>query len=502
MKLYELIHKEECISYPENLDLDVDFITSDIYKIKDRCIFLAYKHLNFDIEGALHLLQNYKSSVIICEKELKIPEGVKNIVTVENVRKISALIYKRFYNIDFSKLKIIGITGTNGKSSTAAMLEHILLYDSRKVGFIGTGKIKICGSVITDNTYSMTTPDVDLLYSSIKQMENAGCEVVVMEVSSHSLYFDKVSAIPFEISVFTNLSSEHLDFHKSIDEYFKSKLKLLSLSKKMIFNMDDYYSKGAYHAYEGEKYGIGIIQDGDVMARDINLSSISESDYVYREQNRLFHVYLNLGGAYNIYNSLFAIKCAALLGLDTRIIKDALKSLFKIEGRNEIVSFYPTVIIDYAHTPDAMLNELKHIKKYLKSGQKLITLFGCGGNRDRKKRAEMAKIANMYSDLVIVTSDNSRNESRTQIFKDILSGFTDTAKRKVITSRESAITQTIIKSGDNDVILIIGKGHEKYNIDKDGVHFFDEKKIISDAIIKRNRVRNNENKAMLSSITK
>ena len=501
MKICELIYKEECISYTDNLDLEVDFITSDIYKVKDRCVFLAYNHLNFDIEGALPIFENYPTSVIISEKELKIPIGVKNIIRVENVRKTSAQMYKRFYYVDFNKLKFVGITGTNGKSSTATMLEHILLSDNRKVGFIGTGKIRICGKLITDTTYSMTTPDVDLLYPVIKRMENAGCEIVVMEVSSHSLYFDKVSAIPFDISIFTNLSSEHMDFHKSIDDYFKSKLKLLGLSKRMIFNMDDYYSRTAYHLYAGEKYGIGIIQDGDVMARDIKLSGISESDYVYREQNRLFHVYLNLGGAYNIYNSLFAIKCAVLLGTEPSTVKKALKSLFKIEGRNEIVSFYPTVIIDYAHTPDAMLNELKHIKKYLKSGQNLITLFGCGGNRDRKKRGEMAKIANTYSDMVIVTSDNSRNESKTQIFKDILSGFTDTAKRKVITSRENAITQAIIKAGDDDVILIIGKGHEKYNIDKDGVHYFDEKEIINNAISKRNKVRNNENKTELSSLT-
>jgi len=249
--------------------------------------------------------------------------------------------------------------------------------------------------------------------------------------------------------------------------------------------MDDPYSKRAYNDCKCEKRSIGVINPADATAREIVLKGLEGSEYIYRETKRLFKIQLSLGGAYNLYNSMVAI-CAALeLGITPCVAKEALKSLQSIDGRLEIIRSDVTVIIDYAHTEEAFINVLKLLNSTKNNGQKLITVFGCGGERDREKRPKIARAAELLSELVIVTSDNSRKESVDEIIDDILAGFKRTDTRKIITSRKAAIEHAILTADTGDLIAIIGKGHEKYNIDKDGYHDFDERRIIHDALAKR-----------------
>ena len=494
MKLTELIYPSECIAYPKNKNLDISKITTDIYDVDEECMFVALRHINFSIENNICFASTKSPKIIVCDETLTIDESNQNVIRVNDIRKTTAMLFSRFYKIDYHNTKFIGITGTNGKTSTATMLEHILISVGKKVGFIGTGSIKINGKRISENTYSMTTPDPEVLYKYIKEMQDYCCEYIIMEVSSHALFYKKTAPIKFEIGIFTNLSSEHLDFHKGMDEYYETKLQLFESCNQAIFNMDNEYSSRAYHSVKCTRHSIGVLHSADVMARDVCLGGLENSEYIYRESNLIFKVKLKLGGAFNVYNSMLALKASIILGVLPCMAKKAIGALEFIEGRLEIIKKDVTVIVDYAHTSDALRNILKTVKCALKSRQRLVTIFGCGGNRDTLKRPQMAKIAEEYSDFVVVTSDNSRDEDRSKIFKDILKGFSDTKKRKVITSRERAIRKTILESAVGDVVLIVGKGHERYNIDKTGYHYFSERDIVTAALEDRERIAEDEDR--------
>jgi UDP-N-acetylmuramoyl-L-alanyl-D-glutamate--2,6-diaminopimelate ligase len=338
--------------------------------------------------------------------------------------------------------------------------------------------------IISETYYSMTTPDPEILYPTIKRMENDGCEKIVMEVSSHALALFKVSPIFFECSMFTNLSEEHLDFHKNIDDYCKCKLSLFKQSKCGIFNTDDYYIKKSIPDFYKsiDVYTVGIKSAADAIAKDINLKGFHGASYVYRECNTIFKIDLCYPGIYNISNSLLAAKCALICGIDSKIIRSSFLKEKAVDGRFEIVFEKPTVIIDYAHTYIAFEKILELVKNAKKQEQNIITVFGCGGERDKFKRPKMAKISEEFSDFSIVTTDNSRGESPEKIISDITDGFIKKESYTVIENRSEAIEYAIKIADEEDVILIIGKGHERYNIDSEGYHSFDEREIIKKAL--------------------
>lgn len=485
MNLCEIIYTNEYTCDRPIKNSEIEKVTTSSENINDKTLFVVIQSINFDVNKIIEYVISKKPAAIVCNKTLNVESEDIQILKAENTRSLLPFIYSRFYKIDYSKMRFVAVTGTNGKTTTATMLSHILSESGSKVGFIGTGKIIINGKQINDLKYSMTTPDPVLLYSVIKEMENAGCDTVVMEVSSHALHYDKVLPIPFEIAIFTNLSSEHMDFHKNMETYYKTKLKLFSQTKAGVFNMDDEYCIRAFNDLLCRKCSIGIIRDAESVARDVIQYGLSGSEYIFCESNRLFKVKLKLGGAYNIYNSMLAIKGALEMGIKPCVAKDALASLQYIDGRLEAVCESPTVIIDYAHTEAALMNVLRTIKSAKNIGQNIISVFGCGGDRDNSKRPKMAAIAEKYSDFVIVTTDNSRTEPEEKIIEDILSGFTTQSKHKVISSRAYAIEYAILNADKSDIIIIIGKGHERYNIDKSGYHEFDEREIIKSAIKKR-----------------
>jgi UDP-N-acetylmuramoyl-L-alanyl-D-glutamate--2,6-diaminopimelate ligase len=489
MQICELIYKSECISYTENLHYEVKNITTDIFKLCDNTLYIAERRRSADIQKLSQLIENKNGIYVVCDRDFKVNISEERIIRVENVRLASAHIHSRFYGIDFEKLKFIGITGTNGKSTTAILIKEILIRAGESVGLIGTGKISINERQISDIFYSMTTPDVDLLYKSIKQMQDEGCTYIVMEVSSHALYFEKCAPIKFEIGIFTNLSHEHGDFHTDMEDYFSAKLKLFKNAKVGIFNLDDEYSMRAYKEFCGEKYGIGIFTLGDAMAKDINAVSLFSSEFIYRENREIFKINMNIPGIFNVFNALFAIKTSLILKIPKELIKNALSSIAQIEGKNEIICKSPKIVIDYAHTPAAFKNELFFLKSTLIPGQKLIVVFGCGGERDREKRREIAKIVEKYADFIIVSQDNSRAESKVRIFRDILSGFENPARVKVISSRKSAIIYATALANRDDLVAIIGKGHERYNASKTGKSYFNERDVIKSELERLEKIR-------------
>lgn len=485
MKLKHLIYNEE-FSYEKNIEnTEIHNIATKADDITCGTLFVIIKSIKFDVNKIINYILSKKPTVIVCEYDIPINSGEIPILRVKSTRRILPYLYSRFYDIDYEKMRFIAVTGTNGKTSTATMISHVLAYSGQKVGFIGTGKIAAGNNILTDSKYSMTTPDPYLLYSAIKEMQNEGCKSVVMEVSSHSLHFDKVLPIPFEVAVFTNLSHEHIDFHRDMESYYQTKKKLLLQSKHGVFNMDDPYSKRYYEECTSDKTSIGILNGADARAEEIIMQGLSGSEYLYCDKGGVIKINLAIGGPYNIYNSMMAIAACLLMGVKASIVKEGMGTLKCIEGRLEKIEGDITVVIDYAHTEQALLNFLKTLNSEKKRGQKLITVFGCGGERDREKRPRMAKIAEELSDFVIVTTDNSRSESISDILFDILEGFTQTNKRKVITSRKNAIRNAILTADKGDLVAVIGKGHERYNIDKNGYHDFDEREIIKEALRER-----------------
>lgn len=483
----------EGIEYECDTDIngiDIENVTSDKNKIGDRTLFVLVKGINFDTGKIIEYIIARRPCAIVCDYDRQIECNIPT-VRVSDARRTLAHLCSRFFGVDYTATKFIGVTGTNGKTTTATMIYEIMKHAGYKCGFIGTGKIELAGKVLTDKVYSMTTPDPELLYKSIAKMQDEGCEVVVMEVSSHALALGKVAPITFSHSVFTNLSPEHLDFHGDMENYYNAKLSIFRQSENGIFNADDEYSARALRecAEICNTSSIGILWDADAMARDLITYDLSGSSYIYREPNLIFKVKLTPPGYYNIYNSLLALKCAISFGVRPCVAKEAINSIEGIDGRLEVIHDDITVIIDYAHTEKAFENVLKTVNSAKRTRQRLITVFGCGGDRDKAKRPKMASVAEQFSDLVIVTQDNPRTENENEIISDILEGFTALEKRRVITSRKNAITNAVLSADDGDIVIVLGKGHERYNIDKNGYHDYDERLIIKEALDKRRAVR-------------
>ncbi len=485
MKLCDLIFEGEYICTSVDMKSTVEKITVFAEECDEQTLLV--------IPGANKnptILYNIRVRAIICGADIEIPDGIA-VIRAKSSRRSAALVFSRFYKIDYNKIKIIGITGTNGKSSTATFTKFALEKHGMKVGMIGTGQISINNEVKSDTYYSMTTPDPWVLYPTLKEMESAGCDVVVMEISSHALALEKVAPILFDIAIFTNLSEEHLDFHESMENYYNAKKKLFYQSKLGIINIDDYYGRRLAKELTSKKITSGVLWRGDVFASDIQQMGIDGIGYIYHGKNFTFKLNLHTAGIFNIYNSMLAITAATALGAPPCKIKAALSELPEIKGRYEIIKEQITVIIDYAHTDTALKNILRSIKETKRADQILTLVFGCGGERDKAKRPRMAEIAELYANRIIVTADNSRGEKTQDIISDILEGFKG-HKHKVIEDRKEAIEYAIRTANDNDIVALIGKGAEKYNINNSGYHPFDEREIIKEALSSRREDRGYE----------
>jgi UDP-N-acetylmuramoyl-L-alanyl-D-glutamate--2,6-diaminopimelate ligase len=493
LKLSSLLYKNEYRSNRSPDDIRISSIVSDTSKITPGCLFVCIRGSRFDSHLHLPFIVASGAAAVIVEIGSCFPRIPScPIFEVPDSRRALAFAWSRFCGCPEKKLSMIGITGTNGKTTTAYLLRSILSDAGYRCGLIGT--VEFLGDKAQPNLFSsfkrgsakaMTTPDPEILYPLLAKMAEAGMTHAVMEVSSHALALGKVAPISFRLGLFTNLSPEHLDFHGSLDAYLSAKRLLLSSSDAVILNSDSPYSERAAEGIKGQILRCGTKDGADFRASDITLDGIRGVSYQLHAREQTFPVSFPIPGSFSVANSLLAASAALWLGVPVSTLEASLAAFPGVRGRLERI---PTgesrfsVFLDYAHTEAALRSLLTTVRAFREKDQRVILLFGCGGNRDRTKRAPMGTTAEELADFVYVTSDNPRHEDPKQIIREILSGMSDKSKRRVIVNREQAIRQAIRDARPGDILLLVGKGHESYEIVGANTRPFDERKIVMDAL--------------------
>lgn len=477
MKLKELLKGLNYTILNGSEDIDISKVEYDSRKILKGDLFFCIEGFKVDGHRFASTAVKNGAAAIVCMQDIE--ENLPcTIIKVKDSRKAMSLISANYYEIPSDKFKLIGITGTNGKTTSTFMMKSILEEASKKVGLIGT----IANYIGDKKMHSeRTTPESLELQKLFYEMNVEGVDYCIMEVSSHSLSLDRVYGVEFSEAIFTNLTQDHLDFHKTFENYYEAKLKLFSSAKNSIINIDDQYGKRVYDDVNNNKITYSIEKAADIKAENINIHSRGASfNLIYKGDS--IKVNLNLPGRYNIYNALGSAAACLNEGVSLEHVKAGLEKV-TVPGRCEIVTkgydLGFDVIVDYAHTPDGLENILKTAREFTEG--RLISVFGCGGDRDITKRPIMGKIGSDLSDIAVVTSDNPRTEEPTAIIEDIVKGI-EKDNFVVVLNRAEAIKKAMCLAEKNDVIVIAGKGHEDYQILKDKVIHFDEREIIREII--------------------
>ena len=486
MKLKNILVGIEGLKAKGELDKEIKGIESNSKSIKNGFMFVAIKGYSVDGHDFIQeAIEKGAIAVVVEEgfnlKLVKFPEDV-TIILAKNTREFLAISASNFYNNPSKKFKLIGITGTKGKTTTTFMIKEILEKAGKKVGLIGTIAIYINGEKIKDS--DRTTPESLELQQLFAKMVDEGVEYVVMEVSSQSLKLHRVDGCEFDYVAFTNFSEDHISEkeHPDIQDYFESKLKLFKMCKKGFVNIDDLQGAkipGMFPDSEITRYGIDT--SGDLLARDITITN-SYVDFKAKLSDRNDRVKVDIPGRFTVYNALLAIGICKKIGIDSEIMKEALLTI-KVPGRSEMVDnkLDIPIMIDYAHSPESLQNILKAVKSYTRG--RVISVFGCGGDRDSRKRPIMGEISGKIADYTIITSDNPRTENPQSIVNQIEEGIKKTkGKYEVIIDRKEAIKKAIKMANKSDIIVLAGKGHEPYQ-EINGEKFdFDERKIVKEII--------------------
>ncbi|MGE5106565.1 MAG: UDP-N-acetylmuramoyl-L-alanyl-D-glutamate--2,6-diaminopimelate ligase [Sphingobacteriales bacterium] len=476
--LQDILYKVSIRSVQGNLATAVNDLQIDSRKVKQGSCFIAIKGSAIDGHQYISKAIEAGAAVVICEE---IPAEINAIVTyvqVENSAAAAGFVAHNFYGAPSEKLKLVGVTGTNGKTTIATLLFKLFSELGLRCGLISTVQNQIADKIIPS---THTTPDQVTLNALLAQMVEAGCTHVFMENSSHAIHQHRSAGLQFAGAIFSNITHDHLDYHKTFDEYIRVKKSFfdhLSSSAFAITNLDD-------------KRGLVMIQN--TYAKKLTYSLKTMADFKGKIlENSLTglimdingqEVHFRLIGEFNAYNLLAVYGAAVSLGEDKVDVLQVLSNLTGAEGRFDyLISSKKQVIgiVDYAHTPDALLNVLSTIKKLRKGNEQVITVVGCGGDRDKTKRPVMGEVACEHSDKVIFTSDNPRSEDPQQILKDMEEGLGTAAKRKYISivDRKEAIKTAVTLANKEDIILIAGKGHEKYQDIKGVKHPFDDKQVL------------------------
>ncbi|MDR3609860.1 MAG: UDP-N-acetylmuramoyl-L-alanyl-D-glutamate--2,6-diaminopimelate ligase [Ignavibacteriaceae bacterium] len=461
---------------------DVTGIYYDSRRVIKGSVFVAIK--GFKSDGHKFILDalNNGALAVILEDNNSVPDEIfihnrKAKIVVKDCRIALAQASNYFFKEPSSKLKLIGITGTNGKTTTTYYLKSIVERAGYKAGLVGTISNYIGDREIKT---SLTTPESNDMNELLYQMHSEGCSYAIMEVSSHSLILKRVYGLNFRSAVFTNITSDHLDFHGNLEEYFKAKKILfdnLSDNSDIIYNKDDKNGQDIIKDSKANAYSYGKTQGSDFLIKNISFN-LSGTSFVIQYKAKDYLINTMLVGGFNAYNACAAFATAVINGISPEIAAIGIRNTKQVPGRFEVIGKGPKkVIIDYSHTPDSLEKALSALKNIVKEQNPVYTVFGCGGNRDRTKRPVMGKIASEMSNKIFITSDNPRDENPLEIIKEIKAGITKN-NFEVIENREEAIKSAIVKTESNAVILVAGKGHESYQEIRGVRNHFSDREIV------------------------
>lgn len=490
MKLEELLKGTGAVCPAALAKTEITRLCSDSREeMGEGSLFVCLKGKKFDAHEAVPELAKRGVSVFVTERDC----GIENQVIVSDTRAALSLIWSSFTSNPDKKMKMIGVTGTNGKTTVTTLVKQLLEKFGHKSGLIGT-----CGDEIGDTFYHSerlqpSTPEPKDLYPLLKKMADEGCEYCVMEATSQGLEQERLAGIEFEVGAFTNLTQDHLDVHGTMENYYQAKKKLFSQCRMALVNIDDPYGKRLFDEIPDlpghpKVSSYGMHNEYAYYIPFLGHSTASGSTFTFKTGGLLFGkdcgtAKINLPGDYNIMNALCVMGIMHMLGFPAEEIVSHMVELKGVKGRCEVVPTGEnfTVIIDYAHSPDAIENILKSVRSCMRGGR-LVCLFGCGGDRDAKKRPLMAEAAEENADFLVITSDNPRTEDPALIIKDILKGLKGTKPYVSIVNREDAINWAIVNAQEDDTIVLAGKGHEDYQIIGTVKRHFDEREKVASAL--------------------
>ena len=472
-----------------DLNIDVKGITDDSRAVSGGNLFVAVKGERVDGHQFIPMAVTKGAGGVVAQQPLN--TGVVPFVCVEDSRKALGLLGSRFYGDPSSRLRMVGVTGTNGKTTTTYVCKAFLEAVSARVGLIGTVAYQIGDTVMPA---AHTTPGALELQQLLARMVNHGCTAAVMEVSSHALAQDRTSGCEYDVAVFSNLTQDHLDFHGTMEAYFQAKLRLFTgliggskANKRAIVNVDDSYGPRIVERCPVPVWTYGLKAKADIRAENVRLS-LQGAEFTAATPVGTFRIESHLVGEHNVYNLLAAIGVALHEGATPDQIYRAVTQVTNVPGRFErVMAGQPfTVVVDYAHTEDALIRLLSAAEA-VKTGR-IITVFGCGGDRDRGKRPKMGEAAVRFSDVVILTSDNPRTEDPQVILEEVEQGVVTALQHRPrvqyrkIADRREAIEVAIREAHETDMVLIAGKGHEDYQIVGTTKHHFDDRDVARSAI--------------------
>ncbi len=473
MRLSELLKNLHSAQTKLPAETEISGITDNSNKITQGCLFVCIKGRSFDGHSAAAQAVENGAAAVVAERDL----GLFEQIIVDDSRAAYALICSAFFGDPCRKLNMIGVTGTNGKTTTCFVLHDMLTQLGKKCGLIGTVKNLVGDEELPSN---LTTPDPFELHGLLRKMVDAGCRYCVMEASSQALEQKRVEGIRFRAAIFTNITRDHLDYHGNFENYVAAKRILFENADLAVINIDDVASDEMVKGIACPVRTFSTKKDSaDYTAKNIQIKS-SGTEYELVGEGVIGRVRFAIPGKFSVYNSMGAIVCLAELGVPFLAAVNSASAAKGVPGRIEVVPTQTdyTVIIDYAHTPDGLVNILETVREITPG--RVITLFGCGGDRDKTKRPLMGKIAVEYSDIVVVTSDNPRTENPDGIIDDILVGI-DKPRIPVyrVTDRTQAIEKALKKAREGDTVVLAGKGHETYQIlGTEKIHY-DEREIIA-----------------------
>lgn len=462
-------------------DVEITFVTDDSRKVCEGCAFICSKGASFDGHTFAQKAAELGARLIVAQQDT----GAENQIIVEDSKKAYALICANFFDNPAKKMKMIGITGTNGKTTSTYLIKDILQQQGKKVGLIGTIQNMIDQQ---DIPAKYTTPQAYELNVLLSQMHKSGCEYVVMEVSSMALVQHRLYGIQFDTAVFTNLTQDHLDYHKTMEEYFKAKCILFENSKNIIVNADDEYGRIIAQQYK-DKTNVRTFSIKDdsacCTAKNIELSGTG-SKFIMVSEGCINRAEFPMPGEYSVHNAMGAALACESLGFDMAKIAQSLKNIQGVKGRCEVLVKEPfTVICDYAHTPDGLENVLSGLKPFAE--KRFIVLYGCAGERDPKKRRYMSEAVAKYADFAVLTSDNPRGEDPQKIIDDAIDPLIENKIPYIAEiDRRKAIKMALDMLQCNDILILCGKGHEDYQVIDKITLYLDEHMIVEQYMKKRN----------------